>query len=251
REVERQSRSSWSRRKAGACASVSSSEPESCLFSVSSPLLPCLNCDSGLFHDAWRFVVWSEDAIVEKVLCGGEVPRLDKDYGRGRLLQLCHRRYSPGGGDSFCSAAAGSVFREGEAYLTLPSSYSLRRVEANTALRCRLETRRNFGYRKRSLKKIELFVDVITDKKRYESDDAFDGGPPEMKTVVARGKGRRKEGPMRGGDDQVEAMCDACRSEGVDATTWHAASLLDASIPADVGRVYVIWAVGPFKVFRE
>lgn len=46
-------------------------------------------------------------------------------------------------------------------------------------------------------------------------------------------------------------MCDACRSEGVDATTWHAASLLDASIPADVGRVYVIWAVDPFKVFRE
>ena len=71
--------------------------------------------------------------------------RLGFDYGRGRLIQLRRHRFFPGGGGSFCSAAAGSVFREEEAYLTPPSSYSLWRVEATIALRCRLETRRDLG----------------------------------------------------------------------------------------------------------
>ena len=63
-----------------------------------------------------------------------------------------------------------------------------------------------------------------------------------MKTGVASGKGRRNADPVRvlaafrGGADQVEVVCDACRSEGADASTWHAASLLDASSPtASVG----------------
>ncbi|KAH0938179.1 hypothetical protein HID58_005640 [Brassica napus] len=66
-----------------------------------------------------------------------------------------------------------------------------------------------------------------------------------MKTVVESGKGRRMQIRLgfwrrfRGGDagaDQVETVCDACRSEGADASTWHAPSLLDASIPnASVG----------------
>lgn len=58
-----------------------------------------------------------------------------------------------------------------------------------------------------------------------------------MKTVAASGKGRGNEDPVRvlaafrGGADQVEAVCDACRAEGADASMWHAPSFLDASIP--------------------
>ncbi|KAH0919906.1 LOW QUALITY PROTEIN: hypothetical protein HID58_027566 [Brassica napus] len=245
REREREkSRSSWSRRSAGAYASVPSPGPEfrplkSCFSSVSSPLLPCLSCDSGRFHHAWRLVAWSEDAVVEKVLCGGE---------------------STGGGGFYSSVVAGVFLREvetpfapppsvkcfekGRLSLAPPSSYSFRRVEATTALRCRLVTRGDFGYRKCSLKKIELSMDVITDKKRQfrrgESDDAFHGGPPVMKTVVESGPANadpvRVLAAFRGGADQVETVCDACRSEGADASTWHAPSLLDASIPnASVG----------------
>ncbi|CAN7122871.1 unnamed protein product [Brassica rapa subsp. narinosa] len=39
----------------------------------------------------------------------------------------------------------------------------------------------------------------------------------------------------RGGDGQVETVCDACRFDGADASTFSAASLLDAFDPADVG----------------
>ena len=48
----------------------------------------------------------------------------------------------------------------------------------------------------------------------------------------------------RGGDGQVEAVCDACRSDGADASTCSAASLLDAFDPADVGWACMVWAAG-------
>ena len=42
---------------------------------------------------------------------------------------------------------------------------------------------------------------------------------------------------FRGGEDQVEAVCDACRSEGIDASTCSATCFLDALSPAGVVRV--------------
>ncbi|KAH0869240.1 LOW QUALITY PROTEIN: hypothetical protein HID58_076262 [Brassica napus] len=174
------------------------------------------------------------------------------DSGRGRLLQLCRRRFSPGGGGSFCSAADGSVFREGEAYLAPSSSYTLRRVEATTALRCRLETR---YCRKEKL--VEVVVTNFNLERRVggpdesASDDAFDGGPPDLKAVGASDKS--VEGVLavfREVDGQDEAVCDACGSKGVDANVWHAASLLDACIPADVGRVDVFGPRARLKFFR-
>ncbi|CAN6911421.1 unnamed protein product [Brassica oleracea] len=73
------------------------------------------------------------------------------------------------------------------------------------------------------------------------SDDAFDGGPPERKAVDAGYEIRRNKGTvrwfrrrLRGGDGQVEAVCDACQSDDVDASTCLAASLLDACFPVDV-----------------
>ncbi|CAF2113923.1 unnamed protein product [Brassica napus] len=100
----------------------------------------------SLIHGAWRFVVWSEDAVVGKVFCSGEAARLDQGLtpggeaftapsssvfsGRWRLLLLRRRRFS---------------FREGEAYLASSSPSCLRRVEATIALRCRLGTHRKLG----------------------------------------------------------------------------------------------------------
>ncbi|CAG7872239.1 unnamed protein product [Brassica rapa] len=44
---------------------------------------------------------------------------------------------------------------------------------------------------------------------------------------------------FRGGDGQVEAVCDACRSEGADASTCTAASFLDAFVlPTSFGLVW-------------
>ena len=52
---------------------------------------------------------------------------------------------------------------------------------------------------------------------------------------------------FRGGDSLVEAVCDACQSEGVNASTCSAASFLDACFPADVVRVCMVSAAGPLK----
>ncbi|KAH0869997.1 hypothetical protein HID58_077019 [Brassica napus] len=91
-------------------------------------------------------VVWSEDAVVEKVFCGGEAAHLDQGS-------------TPGEGGFYSSVVVGILreveapfalrrrfsFWEGEAYLAPSSPSCLRRVEATIALRCRLGTRRKLG----------------------------------------------------------------------------------------------------------
>lgn len=54
----------------------------------------------------------------------------------------------------------------------------------------------------------------------------------------------------RGRDGQVETVCDACRSDGADASTCSAASLLDAFDPADVGLGLIGLGRGPFIAVR-
>ncbi|WZZ82702.1 hypothetical protein YC2023_103274 [Brassica napus] len=60
----------------------------------------------SLIHAAWRFVVWSEDAVVGKVFCSGEAARLDQGL-------------TPGGGGFYSSVVVG-IFREVEAPFAPP-----------------------------------------------------------------------------------------------------------------------------------
>ena len=73
--------------------------------------------------------------------------RLRLDYGRGRLLQLRRRRFFflREVEALFAPPLPVQCFERGRLSLAPPSSYSFRRVEATTALRCQLETRGDFG----------------------------------------------------------------------------------------------------------
>ncbi|KAH0918498.1 hypothetical protein HID58_026158 [Brassica napus] len=156
---------------------------------------------------------------------------------------MVHGGAIPGGGDShssvvvgflrevealLCSAAAGSVFREGEAYIALPSPYSFRRVEATVALCCRLGTRRNIGCLE--VKGWFGFCSCRLGETGDTLDEIFEEDKP------LRGSSPTREA-FRSGEDQVEAVCDACRSEGVDASTCSATCFLDALSPAGVVRI--------------
>ncbi|KAF2616732.1 hypothetical protein F2Q68_00041995 [Brassica cretica] len=69
-------------------------------------LSPCPSCGSSLIHGAWRFVVWSEDAVVGKVFCSGEAARLDQGL-------------TPGEGGFYSSVVVG-ILREVEAPFAPP-----------------------------------------------------------------------------------------------------------------------------------
>ncbi|KAH0923635.1 hypothetical protein HID58_023653, partial [Brassica napus] len=188
----------------------------------------------NLFYGAWRVLVWSEDAVVGKGFCGGEEVFLDQgsNPGRGGFYSSVVVGFSPGGGGSCSSAVVGFSFREGEAYLAPSSPSCYRRVEATIALHCRRGTRRKFG--------CEVVVSGFNPERRVGGSDESAVCPMTLSVEDHR---RRRYGEMdleafRGGDGQVEAVCDACRSEGADASTCTAASFLDAFVlPTSFGLV--------------
>ena len=72
-------------------------------------------CGSDLIYGAWRVLVWSEDAVVEKGFCGGEEVFLDKGSNpcRGGFYSSVVVGFSPGGGGSCSSAVVVSVSGRG------------------------------------------------------------------------------------------------------------------------------------------